>query len=127
MITPVEYGSTSSWRAVQQAGHRHALGVRVREAGLTRARIRVARVDDERTHAATGLVLAREMVAAHRHRRGAEAVAREYACGDGAGLAHDEQHVVALPLLDLRRCGAEHDARNRQQRLGRGRRVADGH
>ena len=72
-------------------------------------------------------MLAREVLAADDDRRGAEAVLREHAGGDRARLAHDEQHVVALPVLDLRGRGAERDARDRQQRFRRGRRVADGH
>ena len=36
------------------------------------------------------------------------------------GVAHDEQHVVALPVLDPRRGGAERDARHRQQRFSVG-------
>ena len=53
-------------------------------------------------------------------RRGAEAVLREHARRDRAGLEHDEQQVVALPVLDLRRRRAERYTRNGQQGRGLG-------
>ena len=123
MITPVENGSTCcSPQPSIDATAAHVVSAAC-DAGGAGAGVGVARVDDQRADARAAL----EVTATDDHRRRAEAVSREHAGRCGARLEHGEQHVVAFPVLDLRRGRAERHSGDRQQLVGRGRRVADGH
>ena len=75
----------------------------------------------------TRSILAGEMLAAHGDRGRAKAVLGEYTRGDRARIAHDEQNVVAVPLLDPAGRRPEHNTRHGQQRIRRRGRVTNRH
>ena len=87
MITPVEYGSTSSGAQPTQLADGGAGLPRGVEPGLSGAGVGVAGVHHERAHRRAALVLVGEVLAADDHRRGTEAILREHACRHGAGRA----------------------------------------
>ena len=120
MITPVENGSTCCGRAAEQPRHGGARRARMRRG--PRSPVPAFALPALTTSARKPMpaLARRRVLAAHRHRRGAEAVLREHAARHGAGIGDDEQHVVAVPVLDPRRGGAERDARHGQQRLSVG-------
>ena len=88
MITPVENGSTCSGVAAERARDGVAACARSREARLAGAGVGVAGVDDQRADR-RGADARAQMLAAHDHGRGAEAILREHA-GDAraVGDAH---------------------------------------
>src|SRR5206468_8714388 len=94
---------------------------RVGKTALPRSCIGIARVDDERAY----LRGPREVLAAARHRRRTETILGEDACRPRPGREAYEQKVVARPVLDARRSGAEDSSRNGQQLFGERRGVID--
>ncbi len=118
-------------RERQHRGGRHAEELRRRrtnrarilDAGVPRPRVRHARVHDDRADRP----LALEMLAAHRDRRRAEAVAREDACDPRALVERDHQQVLAAGLADARARDPEAHAGNGEQVFGARRLQVDGH
>jgi len=125
MITPVEKGSTdcaSNPISVATAAQVRRARAR-RQAVGAGAGIGIAGVDDDRADAVPG----RQLLAAHLHRRCAEAVLGEDA-GHGAALVEREQHQVApVGLADAGHRGADAQAGDGVELVGSSRQVVHGH
>ena len=96
MITPVENGSTCSGATPSSARQRGAGRRAPRQAVGAGAGVGIAGVD----HAWRGCPARRQMLAAHLHRRGAEAVLREHAGHRRAFVEQQHRQVLAVGLAD---------------------------
>ena len=105
-ITPVENGSTSSGGAAEDARHGLAGALRGAQPRFARPAIRVAGIGDERADRSPR----REVAPADLHRRGGEAVLREYARDPASRREPDEHQVAAAALPDAGLREAELDA-----------------
>jgi hypothetical protein len=114
MITPVENGSTcsgamSSRRAAATQGRACA-----HQAVFARAGVGVAGVDDHRADVAAG-----QVVTAHLHRRGAEAVLGEHARHRRSLVEQEDREVLAVRLADAGLGHADAHAGDGVQRFAR--------
>ncbi len=124
MMTPVENGSTS---CAAQPSSRATAAQQARASAMPRLPVPAL--------ALPALISRARVVAVPRARCSRQTItgaAQKRFCVNtpaaaSAGIEADQEHIVARPVLDAAGGGAERDAGNRQQLLGRGRNVVDRH